>query len=235
MQIAYVLYDGFTALDLVGPYEIMSRWPKAEVHFLATATAPVRADMGLTVSPTDTPDTLPSPDIVVVGGASNPIPVMHDAALLEWVRKAAQTATWMASVCTGAGVYASAGLLEGRRTTTHFAFQANLRALGIEVVSDRVVFDEPFISGAGVSAGIDLALALTARVHGENVAKALQLGIEYDPQPPFDAGSLEKADAATLRAALRLFLGDHAGNAAHIASHALSVRARRLAGAIRNR
>jgi len=235
VQIAYVVYDGFTALDLVGPYEVLSRWPKAEVHFLATKTEPVRADMGLTVLPTDTPDTLPSPDVVVIGGAGDPIPVMHDEALLEWVRNAAQSATWMASVCTGAGVYASAGLLEGRRTTTHFAFRGNLRAMGIEVVSDRVVFDEPFVSGAGVSAGIDMALALTGRVHGENVAKALQLGIEYDPQPPFDAGSLQKADAATLRAGLRLFLGDHAGDAAHIAGHAVRARAGRLAAAIRHR
>ncbi len=193
MRIAYVLYPGFTALDLVGPYEVMSHWPRAEVRFVAAEMAPVRADMGLTVSPTDTPETLPEVDIVVVGGASNPIPVMRDEVLLPWIRQAAGTATWMASVCTGAGVYAAAGLLEGRRTTTHFAFRQNLRAMGIEVAADRVVFDEPFVSGAGVSAGIDMALALTARVHGEQVAKALQLGLEYDPQPPFDSGSPEKA------------------------------------------
>jgi transcriptional regulator GlxA family with amidase domain len=235
MLIAYVLYEGFTALDLVGPYEVMSHWPGAEVRFLAAEMAPVRADMGLTVSPTDTPETLPDADIVVVGGAGNPIPVMSDETLLSWVRQVAGTATWMASVCTGAGVYAAAGLLEGRRTTTHFAFRQNLRAMGIEVVADRVVFDEPFVSGAGVSAGIDMALALTARVHGEQVAKALQLGLEYDPQPPFDSGSPEKADAATRRTALRLALGDYKGTAVQIAGHAVRARTRRLGSALRHR
>jgi transcriptional regulator GlxA family with amidase domain len=111
-------------------------------------------------------------------------------------------------VCTGAGLYAAAGLLEGRKTTTHWGFRDNLKAMGVEVVADRVVWEGTHVSGAGVSAGIDMALALTERVHGRKLAESLQLVIEYDPQPPYDTGAPEKADAGTLRLALRVLLGD---------------------------
>ena len=214
MKIAYVLYPDFTALDLVGPYEVISRWPDAEVHFLASSLEPVRADVGLTVIPTDTPDTLPDPDLIVVPGSGNPVPVLDDHVLIEWLRAAAPGCQWTASVCTGAGLYAAAGLLEGRKTTTHWAFRDNLRAMGVEVVADRVIWQGNHISGAGVSAGIDMALALTDRVHGRKLAESLQLAIEYDPQPLFDKGSPEKADASTLRLALRILLGDRPFKAA---------------------
>jgi transcriptional regulator GlxA family with amidase domain len=208
MKIAYVVYPDFTALDLVGPYEIISRWPDAEVHFLARSLEPVRCDRGLTVIPTDTPQTLPDPGLIVVPGSENPVPVMSDEVLVDWLRAAAPGCGWTASVCTGAGLYAAAGLLEGKTTTTHWGFRDNLRALGIEVVADRVVWQDNHISGAGVSAGIDMALSLTERVHGRELAETLQLVIEYDPQPPFDSGSPTKADASTLRLALRVLLGD---------------------------
>ena len=208
MRIAYVIYPDFTALDLVGPYEVISRWPDADVHFVARTLDPVRCDSGLTVIPTDTPATLPDPDLIVVPGSGNPVPVLDDHVLIEWLRAAAPGCQWTASVCTGAGLYAAAGLLEGKKTTTHWGFRDNLRAMGIEVVAERVVWQGTHISGAGVSAGIDMALALTERVHGRDLAEALQLGIEYDPQPPFDTGSPDKADASTLRLALRVLLGD---------------------------
>jgi transcriptional regulator GlxA family with amidase domain len=208
VKIAYVLYPDFTALDLVGPYEVISRWPDAEVHFLARSLEPVRADCGLTVIPTDTPESLPAPDVIVVPGSGNPVPVLDDRGLIEWLRAAAPGCQWTASVCTGAGLYAAAGLLEGKKTTTHWAFRDNLRAMGVEVVGDRVVWQGNHISGAGVSAGIDMALALTERVHGRKLAESLQLAIEYDPQPPLDTGSPTKADASTLRLALRVLLGD---------------------------
>jgi transcriptional regulator GlxA family with amidase domain len=208
VKIAYVLYPDFTALDLVGPYEVISRWPDAEVHFLARSLEPVRCDCGLTVIPTDTPESLPDPDLIVVPGSGNPVPVLDDHVLIEWLRNAAPGCQWTASVCTGAGLYAAAGLLEGRKTTTHWGFRDNLRAMGVEVVADRVVWQGNHISGAGVSAGIDMALALTDRVHGRKLAESLQLTIEYDPQPPFDTGSPTKADASTLRLALRVLLGD---------------------------
>jgi len=205
MDIAFVVYDGFTALDLVGPYEVMAGWPDARVRFLATTAGAVRADAGLTVVPTDTPDSLPAPDLVVIPGSSRPFGPLQDHALLDWVKQAARSATWLASVCTGSGVYAAAGLLAGRRATTHWAFREVLASMGVEVVAERVVIDEPFISGAGVSAGIDMALTLTGRVHGADVARRLQLMLEYDPQPPFDAGSPEKAGAELVASTLALF------------------------------
>jgi cyclohexyl-isocyanide hydratase len=208
VKIAYVVYPDFTALDLVGPYEVISRWPDAEVHFLARSLEPVRCDCGLTVVPTDTPESLPNPELIVVPGSGNPVPVLDDRVLIEWLRAAAPGCQWTASVCTGAGLYAAAGLLEGKKTTTHWGFRDNLRAMGVEVVADRVVWQGNHISGAGVSAGIDMALALTERVHGRKLAESLQLTIEYDPQPPFDSGSPTKADASTLRLALRVLLGD---------------------------
>ena len=118
MKIAYVLYPDFTALDLVGPYEVISRWPDAEVRFLARTLDPVRCDAGLTVIPTDTPATLPDPDLVVVPGSGNPVPVLSDRELVGWLRAVAPGCQWTASVCTGAGLYASAGLLDCKKTTT---------------------------------------------------------------------------------------------------------------------
>lgn len=211
MKLAFVIYPGFTALDLVGPCEVIGRWPGADVRFLATGLEPVRSDLGLIVTPTDTPRTLPRPDVIVVPGSSEPLPVLDDEVLLDWLRGAAPRAEWTASVCTGAGLFAAAGLLDGRPTTTHWGFREQLRAMGAKVVADRVVWDGSHVSGAGVSAGIDMALALTARVHGNALAKSLQLVIEYDPQPPFGAGAPEKADAGTLRLAGRMLLGDRPG------------------------
>jgi transcriptional regulator GlxA family with amidase domain len=225
MKIAYVLYPDFTALDLVGPYEVISRWPGAEVHFVARSLDPVRCDCGLTVVPTDTPESLRDPDLIVVPGSGNPVPVLDDQILIDWLRSAAPGCQWTASVCTGAGLYAAAGLLEGKKTTTHWAFRDNLRAMGVEVVGDRVVWEGNHISGAGVSAGIDMALALTERVHGRELAESLQLAIEYDPQPPLDSGSPTKADASTLRLALRILLGDRPLQAAaRINRHSAAAR-----------
>lgn len=228
-RIAYVLYPGFTALDLVGPYEVLSRWPDAEVRFVAATLDPVRADRGLTVTPTDTPQTLPQPDLIVVPGAEDPLPLLDDRVLADWLRAAAPGCTWTASVCTGAGLYAAAGLLDGKTTTTHWGFRDNLRAMGVDVSPARVVWAGSHISGAGVSAGIDMALALTDRVHGRRFAEALQLAIEYDPEPPFDAGSPEKAAASTLRLGMRVLLGDRPFRmAARMNAQQVSARLRRL-------
>ena len=204
MKIAYVVYPDFTALDLVGPYEVISRWPGAEIHFLSSASGPVRTDCGLTVLPTDTPETLTDPDLIVVPGSGNPLPVLEDKVLLDWLAATAPSCHWTASVCTGAGLYAAAGLLEGKKTSTHWGFRDVVKAYGVEVVPERVVWQGNHISAAGVSAGIDMALTLTERVHGADLARALQLVIEYDPRPPFDSGSLEKADADTKRLAMQV-------------------------------
>jgi transcriptional regulator GlxA family with amidase domain len=214
VRIAFVVYPDFTALDLVGPCEVISRWPGAEVHFVSSASDPVRCDNGLTVLPTDTPSLLPDPDLIVVPGSGNPLPVFDDTVLVEWLRQAAPNCAWTASVCTGAGLYAVAGLLEGKSTTTHWAFRDYLKALGVKVVPDRVVWEGTHVSGAGVSAGIDVALSLTERVHGREVAEALKLIIEYDPEPPFDSGSFERASTRTRRLAKRMMLGDQPVRAA---------------------
>ena len=236
MKIACVVYPDFTALDLVGPYEVISRWPDADVRFLARSLDPVRCDRGLTVIPTDTPASLTDPDLIVVPGSENPLPVLDDEALVSWLRSAAPGCEWTASVCTGAGLYARAGLLEGKTTTTHWGFRENLRAMGVEVVGERVVWAGRHISGAGVSAGIDMALTLTERVHGRELAESLQLLIEYDPQPPFESGSPTKADASTLRLALRLLLGDRPLRmAARFNGHATAARLQRVRQAVDRR
>jgi len=236
MKIAYVLYPDFTALDLVGPYEVISRWPEAEVHFVARTLDPVRCDAGLTVIPTDTPASMPQPDLIVVPGSGNPVPVLSDQVLIEWLRGAAPGCQWTASVCTGAGLYAAAGLLEGKKTTTHWGFRDNLRAMGVEVVGDRVVWQGNHVSGAGVSAGIDMALSLTDRVHGRKLAESLQLLIEYDPQPPFASGAPDKADASTLRLAFRLLAGDRPLEMiGRVTGHATAARLRRAQRAIAGR
>jgi len=235
VKIAFVIYPGFTALDLVGPYEVISRWPGAEVHFVARSLASVRCDRGLTVIPTDTPATLPHADLIVVPGSEDPLPVLDDHVLVDWLRAAAPGCQWTASVCTGAGLYAAAGLLEGKTTTTHWGFRDNLRAMGVEVVADRVVWESNHVSGAGVSAGIDMALALTERVHGRELAESLQLVIEYDPQPLFNSGSPAKADASTLRLALRVLLGDRPFQmATRLNRHSATARLSRARRALTN-
>jgi transcriptional regulator GlxA family with amidase domain len=205
VNLAFVLYDDFAVLDLAGPTEVLARWPGARLDFVARSREPVRADSGIAALPTATFDDAPAPDVVVVPGSARPLGPLGDEALLGWVRAVAPTATWLASVCTGAGIYAAAGLLAGRRVTTHWAFREGLASMGadIEVAGGRVVFDPPFVSSAGVSAGIDMALALTARVHGDEAGRVAQLALEYDPQPPFDAGTPEKAGPEVTRAAFR--------------------------------
>ena len=236
MKTAFVLYPDMTALDIVGPYELISRWPDTDVHFLASSLEPVRCDEGLTLIPTATPATLPDPELIVVPGSGKPVQVLSDQVLIDWLRAAAPNCKWTASVCTGAGLYAAAGLLEGKTTTTHWAFRDNLRAMGVEVVGDRVVWQGNHVSGAGVSAGIDMALSLTNRVHGRELAESLQLAIEYDPQPPFSSGSPTKADASTLRLALRVLMGDRPVKYfTQVSGQAMGARLRRARTALSDR
>jgi transcriptional regulator GlxA family with amidase domain len=194
MDIAILLYDRFTALDAIGPYEVLSRLPGATLRFLAADAGLVRTDNGtLTVAVEHSLADVPHPDIVLVPGGPGEVAARAGRPVLEWLRSADQTSTWTASVCTGSLILAAAGLLEGRRATSHWLALEELGRLGATPVSERVVFDGKLVTAAGVSAGIDMALALAARVAGERVAEAIQLGIEYDPKPPFDAGSPGKA------------------------------------------
>lgn len=197
MDIAILIYDRFTALDAVGPYEVLSRLPGASTKFVAAEPGPVVTDNGvLTLVAEGSLRDASEPDIVLVPGGPGEVAARAGGPALDWLRKVHETSTWTTSVCTGSLVLAAAGLLEGGRATSHWLALDQLRELGAEPVSERVVFDGKIVTAAGVSAGIDMALSLAARIAGDEVAQAIQLGIEYDPQPPFDAGSPMKAPAA---------------------------------------
>ncbi|HEY8583236.1 MAG TPA: DJ-1/PfpI family protein [Capillimicrobium sp.] len=194
MQIAIPVFDGITALDAVGPYEVLARIPGAEVLWVAPERRPHVADRGLTISSTATLDEVRSPDVVVVPGGEGNRALMRDELFLAWLRAAHERTRWTTSVCTGALVLGAAGILDGVRATTHWGYVDELAALGAIAVSDeRVVEEGKILTAAGVSAGIDMALALVARLTVPEVAQAIQLGIEYDPQPPYDTGSVAKA------------------------------------------
>jgi transcriptional regulator GlxA family with amidase domain len=195
MEIAIPLYDRFTALDAVGPYEVLWRLPGARVRWVGAEARPYGTDRGLKLVADATLDDVPAPDVVVVPGGTGTADALGDERLVDWIRRADATSTWTTSVCTGALLLGAAGLLEGLRATTHWAYMDALAAYGAEATSERVVRQGKVITAAGVSSGIDMALTLAAEIAGEDVARAIQLRIEYDPQPPFDAGSTAKAPA----------------------------------------
>ncbi|MGW5474834.1 DJ-1/PfpI family protein [Streptomyces chartreusis] len=196
MQIAMVLYDRFTALDIVGPYEALSRLPDAEVVFVAETAGPVRADTGfLAITADKALADVPSPDIVVVPGGPGTFAQIENETFLEWLRTADGSSTWTTSVCTGSLLLAAAGLLDGRRATTHWLTLDFLAQYGAEPTGERVVPDGKYVTAAGVSSGIDMGLTLVGEIAGDEHAQAVQLLTEYDPQPPYDAGSPQKAPA----------------------------------------
>ncbi len=196
MQIAIALFDRFTALDAVGPYEVLQRLPGASVTFVAEKRGEVRTDNGfLGVTADAVFSEVPSPDVVVVPGGIGTSKLREPGAIHEWVTNAHQTSTFTTSVCTGAEVLAVAGLLDGLKATTHWSSYEVLEKMGAMPTGQRVVenLGERIITAAGVSSGIDMALRLSELLVDETAAKAMQLMIEYDPEPPFDAGSVEKA------------------------------------------
>ncbi len=207
MQIAILLYDRLTALDAVGPYEVLARLPGATVVFAAERPGPVRADTGMLALTADAAlADVPHPDIVLVPGGPGADDQMTDGAVHEWLRAADAASSWTASVCTGSLILAAAGPLAGHRATSHWLALDQLAELGVTPVSQRVVIDGKFITAAGVSAGIDMALGLAGRIGGKELAQSIQLGIEYDPQPPYMAGSPGKAPrdlVASMRARSR--------------------------------
>jgi putative intracellular protease/amidase len=210
MQIAIVLYDRFTALDAVGPYQVFSSLPGAEVVFAAEQAGRVSDDeRSLHLSADAALADVPHPDIVVVPGGPGQNDQMDDGPLHDWLRAADQGTAWTTSVCTGSLILAAAGLLAGRRATSHWLALGELGQHGAIPVSERVVFDGKYVTAAGVSAGIDMGLTLAGRIAGDQTAQAIQLGIEYDPQPPYDAGSPDRAPAdlvRTMRARSRFIL-----------------------------
>lgn len=192
-RIVVVLYPGVTSLDFVGPSEVLGGLPGAEIHFLSTQPGTIRSDTGgLTLVAGDLRD-VPHPDIFLVPGGPGVDDAIQDAALLDWIREAQKTSKWTTSVCNGSRILAAAGVLKGLKATCHWAQLENLKAYGAIPTSERVVREGKVITAAGVSAGIDMGLRLAALEAGDMMAQAIQLAIEYDPDPPFDCGSVKKA------------------------------------------
>jgi putative intracellular protease/amidase len=207
MRIVFFLYEGLTTLDIIGPHDVLSRLPGVDAISVSKHGGPVAADTGaLGLTATHAMADVDHCDVLVVpGGLAGTFAAMEDPETLDWIRSVTTDATWVCSVCTGALILGAAGLLDGKRATTHWGAVDLLPAYGAEPVRERVVFDGNVVTGAGVSAGIDFALTLAARIAGDEVAQTIQLGIEYDPSPPFDCGSPDKAPAAVTELAGSLF------------------------------
>ena len=194
MNIAIPIFDRLTALDAVGPYEVLSRIPGATVHFIAAEPGPKRTETEmLALIADESLDDLPEPEVIVFPGGYGTRELMDDPQILAWLSHAHEHSEWTTSVCTGSLVLGAAGILNGLEATSHWMALDRLAELGAKPVSKRVVEQGRVITAAGVSSGIDMALRLVERMHGPELAQAIQLGIEYDPEPPFDSGSTAKA------------------------------------------
>ena len=206
MVIAILLYDGMTALDAIGPYEVLAELPDATVRFVAERRGPVEVDTGaLALVAGASIDEVPAADVLVVPGGPGTAAIVGNPRVIEWVQSIHRTTRWTTSVCSGSLILGFAGLLRGLRATSHWMVLDLLRELGAEPTSERVVEQGKIVTAAGVSSGIDMALRLAQRIAGDDVAQCIQLGIEYDPQPPFDAGSPEKAPPHVVQRARELF------------------------------
>jgi putative intracellular protease/amidase len=196
MKIAIPIFDQVTALDAVGPYEVLSRLPGAELKFVSFEPGPVKTDNRMLALHAEAAlEDFTDPDILAVPGGFGTRRLMKDQRMLDWVRRVHEGTQWTTSVCTGSLVLGAAGLLDGLEATTHWAAMDILARLGAKPTGRRVVEEGKIVTAAGVSSGIDMALFLAGRIAGDTVAQAIQLGIEYDPQPPYDAGSPDKAPA----------------------------------------
>ncbi len=206
MQVAYLLYERFAALDITGPYEVLNAVPGTESVFIAQHAGPVRNETGsLAIVADRSIEEVVAPDIVVVPGGFGTRLLLDHEPLLSWLRRAHETTTWTTSVCTGALLLAAAGLLDEAPATTHWLAREKLASLGARPVPDRVVRHGKIITAAGVSAGIDMALRLVQLMRGAEAAQAIQLGFEYDPDPPLNTGSPDKAPPAIVEAVTAAF------------------------------
>jgi cyclohexyl-isocyanide hydratase len=206
MHIAFLPFPGMTQLDMTGPAQFLSRLPGAKVDYVWKSLDPVPTDAGFSIVPTATFADVPAPDILCVPGGVGVASVMKDEEAMAWLRQVGATATWVTSVCTGSLILGAAGLLKGYQATTHWAWHHHLALFGASPVKARTVVDRNRVTGGGVTAGIDFALTLMAQIAGDAYAKTVQLGMEYDPAPPFDCGTPDKAgDAlvATYAAAMK--------------------------------
>ena len=208
MDIVCLLFEGITALDIVGPYEVLQRLPEANVKFVAESAGEIRTDNRFLALVADySLADVTSADVLVVPGGFATRALETNDKLLDWIRAIDATTTWTTSACTGSMLLAAAGLLEGKEATTHWASLERLKLYGAIPTGRRVVEQGKFMTAAGVSSGIDMALTLAAHIAGDEYAQGIQLGIEYDPQPPFDAGSLEKAPAPVREFMVSLYSG----------------------------
>jgi cyclohexyl-isocyanide hydratase len=198
MNITFLLFPNLTQLDFTGPLQILSRLPGAQVALAAKSMAPVSTDAVLTLNPTHTFDDCPPTDLLCIPGGFGVDDAMQDDATISFVKREGARAKYVTSVCTGAFILGAAGLLTGKRATTHWAYHDALAQVGATPVKERVARDGNVFTGGGVTAGIDFAFTLAAEIAGEDVAKAIQLGLEYDPAPPFHSGAPDKADSQTL-------------------------------------
>ena len=196
MHIAFLLFPNVTQLDLTGPAQFLSRLPDAKVDLVWDSRNPVPTDAGFSILPTATFAEVPKADLICVPGGIGVAKVIDHEPALDWVRQVGSEAAWVTSVCTGALILGAAGLLKGYKATTHWAWHDLLSLFGAEPVHARHVIDRNRATGGGVTAGIDFALALMAEIAGEDHARAVQLALEYDPDPPFDGGSPAKAGQA---------------------------------------
>ena len=207
IDIAILLFDNLTALDAVGPYEVLRGLPDSELRFVAADPGVKRTDHGaLAIQVEHSLTDVPAPDVIVVPGGPGEADARKDDRVLDWLRTADATSTWTTSVCTGSLVLGAAGLLRGKRATSHWTALEALREFGAEPTEERVVVDGKIVTAAGVSSGIDMALWLASQLADETVAQAIQLAIEYDPHPPFNAGSIATAPpsiVASVRARAR--------------------------------
>lgn len=193
MNITFLLFPNVTQLDFTGPLQVLSRLPDAQVALAAKSKAPVLTDTVLTLNPTHDFSDCPPTDILCIPGGFGVDDAIKDEETVAFVKREAERAQYVTSVCTGAFILGAAGLLDGKKATTHWAYHDELRRVGAEPVKARVVRDGNLFTGGGVTAGVDFAFALAAEIAGEDVAKAIQLGLEYDPAPPFQAGAPDKA------------------------------------------
>lgn len=192
-SVAFLVFPSVTQLDLTGPAQVLSRLGNTEINLVWRDKEPVPTDAGFPFLPTATFDEIERADILCVPGGLGTMDIMQDEAVLEWLRKIAVNANWVTSVCTGSLVLGAAGLLKGYKSACHWASVDQLAFFGATPVRERIVEDRNRFSGGGVTSGIDFALALAARIRNEDFARFIQLSIEYDPDPPFDSGSPDKA------------------------------------------
>lgn len=205
LQIGFLLYPGVVQLDLTGPYQVLSFPPNTQVHLIWESLSPIKSNEGLMLTPTTTLEDCPPLDVICVpGGGMGQLDVMKNQRVLAFLKQQAASAQYVSSVCTGSMILAAAGVLQGYQATCHWAFREQLAALGVAVVPQRIVVDRNRVTGAGVTSGIDFGFTLLGLLCGEQTAKVTQLMMEYQPEPPFDAGTPETAGEDILGAFMQL-------------------------------